>query len=104
MGNGGASGPDRSHSTGAGVCSERWEMVIGALDRQTKLLEAMLSHTIHTRPRGTASSPTPQDSESTEAMVTSKKGGLEFRVRTGRRRRGKDSDELQCRVSFISTT
>jgi hypothetical protein len=97
----GASGPGHSHSTSTEVCSQRWAIVTAALDRNTKLLESLLSHTIHTRPRGTASSSTPQDSESTEATTTGKKGGLEFRVRTPRRR-GKDRDELQCRVSSYS--
>ncbi len=102
-GDGGTSGPDHSHSTSAGVCAERWAMVTAALDRNTNLLESLLSHTIHTRPGGTAPSSTPQGSESTEAAVTRKKGGLEFRVRTPRPH-GKDPDELQYRVSFISTT
>lgn len=104
MGDGGASGPEPGHSTCPGACSERWAAITETLDRNTKLLESLLSHTIHARHLGTApsSTSTPQGSDSTEtnATATGKKRGHEFRVRTSRRH-GKDDNELKCRVSLV---
>lgn len=99
----GASGPGDSHSTGAGTCSERWVVVAAALNRTNNLLESLLSHTIHTRPGGSApsSTATPQDSEEAEAMVPGKKRGHEFRVRARPRPGKKEQNELLCRVSLI---
>ncbi|KAH9000592.1 hypothetical protein EDB86DRAFT_522388 [Lactarius hatsudake] len=96
MGDGRASGSSQSHLISADVCWERLDRLTVSIDRQGKLLESLLHHTV-TRPGGTSPSSNPRGSESTEATVTGKKRGLEFRVPTCRRR-GKAADELNCRA------
>ena len=74
-------GPEHSHSTGTGACSEHWATIAAALDWNTKAVESLkeqvkeslLRCTIQTGPGPVMSTPT---------QLTGKEGGQEFRVHT----------------------